>query len=595
MTISCRLATLLAVPRFERLIPLLPMALLLTVQAQAAGLDYHVEVDAPSPLADLLRHNLGVIRWQGSDYIDKEQLDRLYEATPREIETLLAPQGYFKPKIKSVMQPERGGYRLRFTVEPGEATSIHDVDLQIEGAIRQEPDFQARWAELLEVWPLPIGADFTQPDWDAAKRRGLQALLIDRFPAAKIRDSKAEIDPDKAGADLWVRYNSGPRFTFGELTVHGLSKFPRQLVDRLQTFRPGEPYSQQKLLDFQTALQSTPYFASALVDMPFDPDQADNVPVRLEVVEAPRYKTDAGLGFDTDKGPRASLAFRDSNLRALGWIGTLNLNLQRREQTFNAGVELPQDMDGYRYGSSYKVEHSDVAGLEKSTQTLAVQRTRLKGKIEVTQAIQYTNAWEQLDGEPQKLNKALIFSQSWTRNGLDKPTDPQHGLLLSWQLGGAAKALLSDTNFVRAWGRAAWYHPLGDKGLVLLRGEAGQVLANDSDSVPSDWLFRAGGAGSVRGYGYQSLGIKSDTGAVQGGRLLLTGSMEYQHRLFGPWRAAVFADAGSAANDWLSFKAYKGYGLGARYMSPVGPFALDVAYGAADRKVRLHFSLGVGF
>ncbi|GAB3264616.1 autotransporter assembly complex protein TamA [Chitinimonas naiadis] len=569
--------------------------LLLTEPAFAAGLEYHVEIDAPSPLADLLRNNLGVLRWQGSDYIDKEQLDRLYEATPREIEALLAPQGYFNPKVKSVMQPERAGWRLRFTVEPGEPTSIRDVELQIEGAIRQEPDFQTRWAELLEVWPLPIGANFTQPDWDAAKRRGLQALLIDRFPAAAIKDSRAEVDPVQSTAELSVVYNSGPRFTFGDLSVNGLNKYPRKLVERLQTFQAGEPYSQQKLLDFQTALQNTPYFASVFLDVPIDSAKPENVPVRLEVTEAPRYKTDAGVGFDTDKGPRASLAFRDSNLRQLGWIGSLNLNLQRREQTFNAGVELPVDLDGYRYGSSYKVEHSDVAGLDKTTQTLGVQRSRLKGRIEVTQAIQYTNANERLDGEETKFNKALIFSQSWTRNGLDKPADPQRGLLLSWQLGGAAKALLSDTNFVRAWGRAAWYHPLGEKGLVLFRGEAGQVLADNTDSVPSDWLFRAGGAGSVRGYGYQTLGVKAENGAVQGGRLLLTGSAEYQHRVVGPWRAAVFADVGNAANDWLSFKAYKGYGVGARYISPVGPFALDVAYGAADRKVRLHFSLGVGF
>jgi translocation and assembly module TamA len=38
-----------------------------------------------------------------------------------------------------------------------------------------------------------------------------------------------------------------------------------------------------------------------------------------------------------------------------------------------------------------------------------------------------------------------------------------------------------------------------------------------------------------------------------------------------------------------------GYGLGARYRSPVGPVNLDVAYGEATRKFRLHFSLGVSF
>ncbi|QNM94674.1 autotransporter assembly complex protein TamA [Chitinimonas koreensis] len=579
-------------------IPFLPsllLACLAAAQAHAAGVDYLVEIDAPSALEDLLRHNLGILRWQGSDYIDREQLERLYEATPREIEALLAPQGYFNPKVESRMVPEGPRWRLRFTVLPGEPALIHDVDLSIAGAIRQEADFQSRWAELIEVWPLPIGADFTQSGWDAAKRRGLQALIIDRFPAAKIKDSLASIDPARNSAELSVLYDSGPRFTFGPLDVKGLDKYPRELVDRLATFEPGEGYSQQKLLDFQTALQNTPYFSSVFLDVPVDPSVPDNVPVRVELIEAPQHKTEVGLGYDTDKGPRASWNYRFSNLRRKGWIGTVGLNLQRSTQTFNVGVELPPDHKGYRYATSYKAEHEDISGLDKLSQTVGVQRSRLKGDIEVTQALQYVRSREKNEAERSStVNRALIPSQSWTRRELDNLNDPRRGLILSWQLGGAAKALLSDTDFVRAWGRAAWYRPAGEDGLLLLRGEAGQVVASETSAVPSDWLFRAGGAGSVRGYDYQSLGVKNGS-TVEGGQVLATGSVEYQHRVWGKWRAAVFADAGGAAADWTSFKAYKGYGVGARWASPVGPFALDLAYGADERKIRLHFALGTGF
>ncbi|WP_179958241.1 autotransporter assembly complex protein TamA [Chitinimonas arctica] len=571
------------------------LALLMAAPAFAAGLDYHVDINAPAPLAELLRHNLGILRWKGNDYIDREQLERLYEATPKEIETLLAPQGYFQPKIESSIKLERKGWQLQFTVEPGEQAMVHDVDVRVEGAIVNEPDFRARWAELLEVWPLPIGGNFTQSEWSGAKRRGLQALIIDRFPAATISQSRAEIDPAKASAELTVNYDSGPRFTFGELQVKGLQKYPRTLIERFSTFKAGEGYSQQKLLDFQTALQNTPYFSSVFVDVPIDASKPDGVPVSLELVEAPRYKTEVGLGFDTDKGPRASVVYRDSNLRRRGWIGTVDLKLQRREQSFNAGVEFPPNSDGYRYAGNFVLKHEDVSGVNTTTQTVKVQRSRQKGKIEITQALQYTMGHEKTEDKPEQRNKALILSQDWSRISVDNPADPRRGLLLNWQLGGAAKTLFSSTNFVRAWGRVGWYHPLGEDGLLLLRGEAGQVVSDDTAAVPNDWLFRAGGAGSVRGYDYQTLGLKTASGAVEGGRVLATASAEYQHKIVGKWRAAVFADVGGAANDWLSFKAHKGYGVGARWASPVGPFALDVAYGATDKKVRVHFSLGVGF
>jgi translocation and assembly module TamA len=35
--------------------------------------------------------------------------------------------------------------------------------------------------------------------------------------------------------------------------------------------------------------------------------------------------------------------------------------------------------------------------------------------------------------------------------------------------------------------------------------------------------------------------------------------------------------------------------VGARWRSPVGPIAVDVAYGKSVHKVRLHFSLGFTF
>ena len=44
--------------------------------------------------------------------------------------------------------------------------------------------------------------------------------------------------------------------------------------------------------------------------------------------------------------------------------------------------------------------------------------------------------------------------------------------------------------------------------------------------------------------------------------------------------------------DW---KPEKSYGLGARYRTPAGPLALDLAYAERDRKFRIAFSVTVAF
>ena len=58
---------------------------------------------------------------------------------------------------------------------------------------------------------------------------------------------------------------------------------------------------------------------------------------------------------------------------------------------------------------------------------------------------------------------------------------------------------------------------------------------------------------------------------------------------------AVFIDAGQAADRFADLRPVVGTGIGLRWRSPVGPLRLDLAYGEAVRKARLHFSVGISF
>src|SRR5690606_27399262 len=106
-----------------------------------------------------------------------------------------------------------------------------------------------------------------------------------------------------------------------------------------------------------------------------------------------------------------------------------------------------------------------------------------------------------------------------------------------------------------------------------LRGEMGGVAAKTRNDIPSDFLFRAGGDQSVRGYAYQSLGV-SQGNAIVGGRYLGVATAEYTHWISSQWGAAVFYDVGNAVDSWKVTKAAQGYGMGARWKSPVGPLNL---------------------
>ena len=140
---------------------------------------------------------------------------------------------------------------------------------------------------------------------------------------------------------------------------------------------------------------------------------------------------------------------------------------------------------------------------------------------------------------------------------------------------------------------------MAKKDLFTVRFEGGITVAESRVGVPEEFLFRAGGAQSVRGYGYQSIGV-SEGNATVGGRYLVAGMTEYVHWLGAApspqWGVAVFYDVGRAGDEPKGlFPLLSGVGAGARWRSPAGPLALDLAYSVRDRKVRPVFSISIAF
>jgi translocation and assembly module TamA len=123
--------------------------------------------------------------------------------------------------------------------------------------------------------------------------------------------------------------------------------------------------------------------------------------------------------------------------------------------------------------------------------------------------------------------------------------------------------------------------------------EGGHTSVKDFDNLPATLRFYAGGDQSVRGYAYNSLGPLDSLGSVAGGKYLLVGSIEYEHRLFEKWSAATFYDVGNAYNS--SSEDFKeGAGVGLRWRSPIGPLRVDVSWALSLEEHPWRFHLVVG-
>ncbi len=390
-----------------------------------------------------------------------------------------------------------------------------------------------------------------------------------------------------------MRIDSGPAFYLGELEVEGIEHLPADLVQRYSQLKPGAPYDREELLAFQTDLQNTPHFGSVIVDIERDPALAAAVPVRVQVTEAlPRY-AGVGAGYSTNTGARVELTYRDSNLRKRGWEFSTGLRVEQRRQALFADVFLPP-RGKHRDSFGALAESSDLEGLKVDSQALGATRTTVRGDIETQLALRLQHEAIEPAGGESRTSNTLTANWTWIKRAVNDLLDPTDGYLLEFQIGGGPEIALAEQDFLRLYSRFVRYQPVRGSDVFIVRGEAGVTLAESRDGIPQAFLFRTGGAQSVRGYDYLSLGVK-DGDATVGGRYLATASAEYVHWFKPQWGTAVFVDAGDAADSREDFDLRVGYGVGARWRSPAGPLAIDLAWGHQERSLRLHFGVAIAF
>lgn len=564
----------------------------------------------PSSIAPLLQLALGNVRdREGMDVDDDERQLRRLRSSALDV---LATEGFFTPTI-NVAEDGDGRARYVLRVDLGPRTTVTRLDLEFRGPIEQQAQ---RIAELRKTWELQAGQPFRDALWSSSKRRLMSAVQDRDFPTATMVESAAEVDVETSSARLRVVVDSGPAFTLGPLQVSGLSRYEPSLVERFVDFKQGDPYDRTKLLDFQRRLQAGPFFASVQVEALLDADKPELAPVEVRVREAQSKRVSAGLGVSTNVGARLEATYRQVGLLGQPYTLQTGFGVDETRQIAFADILLPPKPNGARDSVGVLGEHTTIEGLQTRRYAAAVAReftfNRGEAVIDTRLALIAQREAQQLDDpNPQtrsvlveeQVNDTLSLSYQWTRRRVDSITDPRQGDVISLRgaggIGRAGVTQLLDKSFVHVYGRYVRYIPVFVRDQIILRGEAGRVIADDINFVPTDFRFRAGGAGSVRGYQFESLGTPvldkdGNVTAIVPARTLLVGSAEYVHWLNDTWGGAAFYDVGDAF-DRRPTEFAAGYGLGVRFRTIAGPLALDVAYADRDSRLRFHFSIAISF
>jgi translocation and assembly module TamA len=597
-----RLLRALAAPvAFAVLGPLAPAS-------AAAAPNYELKVDALGELVEPIRTRTLVGRWIDDPGFDAEQMPLFLERAKTEAEAIAQAAGFFSAHAEVSYEPGTAGRLpvVRIDVDAGARTTVNRFDFVLEGPPQVQARLQKLHDRLVERWPLPEGSFFRSAPWQSGKRLLIDALQQRGYVRARIVDSEARVDPGNTTAALTIRIDSGPRLDFGPMTIEGLSRYDASIVRALAPWEAEgrQPYDFDEVLAFQARLRTSGYFDSAEVLPDFAAVLADprleTVPLRVELSERREQRVTLGVGISSDEGPRALLGYDHRNVFDKGWQLESGVLLQRVRRRVFASLRTPQKASGHYYQGGVRLERFDVQGELTDKQTAFIGEGKRSGDTDRFLSLQFQTEQRNVRGIGDvESTRALTLGYTWSTKRLDSLLDPRRGYTIDAQVSGASRSLLSDRSFVRVHTRAMRFWPMPgdsflDGGILIGLAEIGQVFAAGRDGIPSENLFRTGGTSTIRGYDFLSLGVREGD-AIVGGRVLALGSLEYQHPVRRDWYAAAFVDAGDAADTWGRYHAVAGYGVGARWRSPVGPVSIDLAYGEAVRDWRVHFSVGYAF
>lgn len=549
-----------------------------------------VEVQGPSgPELDNLRARLSILRRSADQTLSAAEAKRLHERAEAEIRSSLQPFGYYQPVIDASLDLQSEPLLARYRIDLGPTTRLLGYEVSLTGEGAEFPALLAIARSLRSRGQERL----LHERYAGAKRELADAAYRHGFLDARWAVAELRVEPEQGVARGVLGLDTGPRYFFGEVSVEQDILDP-EVPERYITIKAGDPFDPQALLNQQFALSDLDYFDS--VDIEPQRSQADaqrRVPIVIRLSPRARARYDLGVGYGTDTGARLSAANEWRRINDQGHKVFADLRLSEIKNTVQTEYRIPiGDVAADHLGFTLGSETEQLEDGDTELYTVGANLNRSLGDWKRRYYLEFTHETTEI-GATTATADLLIPGLSLTRTEYDDPIYARKGWYLFTDLHAADRNLLSSESFIqtRLLGRGAL--PLGSRGRLLGRAELGISLVDDFDELPASQRFFAGGDQSVRGYAYQSLGPKDETGAVIGGQYLQTYSLESEFQVRNNWGAAVFVDAGGAADDPAPDLSY-GVGVGVRYRVPFGSAQVDVAHPLEDDGLRLHIGVRVG-
>ena len=526
--------------------------------------------------------------------------------TPR-IKDKLLPT--LEPSLKSFYESE-GFYDASFTIQETN-TTVSVVVNENESVKIRDINISSDY-NISSMITMEKGDIFRAETFILVKSKIIAQLLKDGYCSYDL-DSKAYVDLDMHTVDVHYTLQKGGECTFGKLTTTGLKTIDEDVVKSRVRAREGERFNPELVQDTSRSLYSLDSFDSVLINVDRKFYNVVPVDIKFEEIEKP-YHLEAGVGYDTYVGARVHGEIIRNNFLGNAQQIKLKAAWSQKEQLLVLSYVKPAFLNLYDhyidFGGSTGYSNLEFDGFQEE-KTFArgylryeLGRLRLRTGIAleniVIDALDNLKPGEELEQAVNEGTFNLLYPYvDFIYDARDSKLNPKYG----YYLAAYAEFGLSKDEEASAYYKTLYegriIHTLSNLTLAAV-GKVGIVDEERENSLPESKYFFGGGPYSNRAYGFRELGviISPTEDSINGASTMANLSLEADYPVWGDFYGAVFTD-----NTMLTAKSYDfsgeiitSAGLGVRYMTPIGPFKLDIAVNVNDTSQNgISFQIGQSF
>lgn len=503
-----------------------------------------------------------------------------------------------------------GFYDATFTIE--ETNSTISIEVKENTPVKVRDISISSDYDIASLVSFEKGEVFQAKKFISIKSKIIAGLLKDGYCSYEL-DSKAYVDLEKHHVDLRYQLKKGGICTFGNVTISGTRTIDDDVIKSRVRAKKGERFSTELVEDTSDALYGLHVFDSVIVNVDRKFYNVVPVDIRLKEMEKP-YHFEAGAGYDTYVGPRVHSSITKHNFWGDAQELKLELGWSSLEQLAILSFFRPVlfSISDYYVGIGAKLGYSNLEydGFqeEKAFFRTYLEHVSKRTTLRVGMAFEAINITALNNLKPgDDLRFAVNEGEflltypyvDFIYDARDSKLNPKFGYYFHLYSEVGLSNDEESSIYQKTLLEGRLIHTFADLTLAAV-GIVGVIDEETKQSIPASKYFFAGGSYSNRAYGFRELGviISPTEDSIYGASTWANLSLEADYPVWGDLYGAVFTDNTMLTADTYDFtgEIITSAGIGVRYMTPIGPFKLDLGMNVSDpSQYGISFQIGQSF